>query len=353
MTALEIARKNVTGFKIDSVDSAIKLFLEEKKLKSENTAKNYKIHIEEFLMYCLGKTSNIKWEEILSITYNDVLLFRNHLLNNKQLSPRSINSKMGALRTFYKHLYKINKDIDLDVMNIDPLPEGKKEDRAWGTLTEDEVQKLYKFCEKEYYKPVTKRMFFETAIVTALRKEALLSMTWDDIQQKQDKSGAMVWTICVRDKGGKYDYNPITDEFYNRLLQVKQENDVNDNKVFQINEKTLVKTLKDFCKANNIDDDRRITLHSLKSASGAIVYKATGGDIVATSKHLHHSQINTTYQHYVGKFTNLTLKPSYSVFGKQVSIKDLEKYSKEELLEAIAKSGTSTIREILSHLKRD
>jgi hypothetical protein len=56
MTALEMDRNkyNVVGLNADSVYAKTRLFLDNKKKKSESTAKSYELTINQFMVYCFG-----------------------------------------------------------------------------------------------------------------------------------------------------------------------------------------------------------------------------------------------------------------------------------------------------------
>lgn len=352
MTALANMKKQkkVIGLNNNSLSLAIKLFLKEKAEKSENTARMYENHIEEFFMFATGKgIDEVTWEDILNITYTDTKLFVEYLKDKKN-SNKTINYKIASLRSLYKELYKTNRKIDLVVVDVNKLPVNEKEDNSYGSLTEEEVEKLYEFALKEKCNPLTKRMFFEVAIVTAIRKSALLNLKWKDIKLKKDKTGVEVWTINVKDKG-KYDVTPISNELAERLFELKKVNKATkEDKVFPISDKSLIRTLKRFCKAEGISEERNIVLHSLKKASMDIVYQKTR-DIKLTARHGHHSSLEMSYKHYLGKNQSLIDRPSYSLFEKKLDINILEKATKEEIIQVIKQCDYYIINEIILKLE--
>lgn len=327
----------------------VELFLEEMAIKSESTAKNYSYFIKDFFEYILQKDfRTITWNDMFSITYAKVLKYRNYLIAEGN-SSRTINTKIASLKSLYRELRKIDRRVDTVVVDVKNLPIDESEDSSYGALTKEEVDKLYEFALSERSLGFSKRMFFEVAITIAVRKSAILNIRWKDIKQVEEE-GDFIWTIYTLDKGNKYDANPISDRLYSELIKLREEKDSDDDLVFKFNEKTLRRSLERFCKQNNIGEDRKITIHSLKKTSMDIVYEMTNGDVLATARHGHHEGVEMLYKHYQGKNKNLKNKPSYN-FDNKVDILELEDYTKEELLKAIEQCGSGTMVAILKKLK--
>ena len=343
-----------------TVNEMVNLVISDLKEASESTAKNYYNNYKEFFREVVGKDIEfVNWEDVENITYSDVMKYRNSL---KDVNVnKTINIKIASLMTLFKHLKRENSKIDIGVVNVDNLPEREEDAKQYGSLTEEEVKELIEYCEDLplKQKPLVKKMFFKLAFVTAIRVNALLRLTWKDIKEIDDGKGNKIKVIEIRDKG-KLDKTPITDELYKELLDLKNVEDeytkigavkhTEDSKILQVGDKTLRKTLKDFCELVAIDEERNIVLHSLKKASLDKVYSATN-NINLTARHGHHSGIEMVYKHYEGKNELLVDRPSYSMFDKEINVDSLENLSKEELLAAISKCTDSTINEILSKVK--
>ena len=339
----------------DLYDS-IQLILRDLRERSENTSKNYESNYNEFFQIILNKDMQfVTWEEFLSITYKDVLQYR-EVLKQTNIN-KTINTKIASLTTLYKELYKINRQVDIVTVDLKRLPEDEDEDNSYGSLTHNEVQNLLSYCLSlpDKQKPLIKKLFFETAYITAIRQGALLKLKWKNIEKEIGKNGEEIYVIKVKDKG-TIDVTPISNEFYNKLLELQKimysdgyKNDPED-RVFNITKKTLAKTLKDYCKKYNIDKDRNIVLHSLKKASIDKVYHETR-DINVTARHGHHKTVEMVYKHYEGKNKGLTDRPSYSIFNNNINIQDFDNYSKSEIINAISKCGNSIVNEVLNNLK--
>lgn len=321
----------------------INLILEDIRERSINTYNTYKSNYEEFFRLLVGKEMDfISWEDFLEIEYEDILRYRNLL--KKSNSNKTINLKIASISSLYDELYKMNREVDKVIIDVKPLST-LEENNSYGSLTEGEMEGLFNYCESlnSRMKPIQKKMFFKLAYITAIRSGALLQLKWKDIAPIDNLEG---YVITLRDKG-KINQTPITKEVYDSLLEMEE---IEEDRVFPTTSKSLRKVLKEYCESVGIDQEgRNIVLHSIKKASVDKVYAETG-DLLATAHHAHHNGINLVYNTYQGRNNTMKEKPSYRIFGQKVDYKEeLEKFSKEELIEALIKGGDS--QKILNLLK--
>ena len=319
------------------------------RIKSKNTAKNYKGFYKEFFTYTLNKQYNdVTWDELLSVTYDDVLEYVGAL--EVKNNPKTVSTKIASLQSLVKELKKINHDLNTDVFNVKIDTKNVKKNE-YGAFTEEEVYKLLDYAKNlKSDKAYVQYMFFRLALCTAHRVSALLSLTWNDIILKTEND-KQIWCLDIHDKTN-YFLTPISDELYKELREMYNGND--DEKVLKITDKTLSRTLASFCKEYNIDKDgRNLVLHSLKKVSADIVYRISNGDIVKVADHLHHSNINTAYRAYLQKNKKLSDSHSYIMFNEQESVEEsLGDLSKEQLLELIKSCSNITIQEICNKAKK-
>lgn len=345
--ALESNVTSQRGYVSSSIEVVMQLYKE----RSINTYKSYMRAYKEFFKLVLNKDMKfVLWREFLSINYEGILKYREKLRANGN-SNSTVNQKVAALSTLYGELHKINRDVDVVAVSLKPLPEREAEANSYGSLTETEVSSLIDYCNNlgARRKPLEKALFFKTAYITAIRQGALLQMTWDNIKPIIREGNTLGWTIELEDKG-KTTTTPITNDFYNELLELKGE----DSRVFPTTRKTLSKVLREYCEHVGIDhEERNIVLHSLKKASIDKVYHETR-DITRTARHGHHSGIEMVYQTYEGRNNDLLDSPSYVVFDDnniEEVVGELNNHSKEDLIAAIMSSGDSLAREVLSNLE--
>jgi len=343
MTAIE-ELKNVRLFNKETASSAIELYLNSKGRASANTRKNYVCWFSDYFSAVLGKSlNNIEWDDIKKITYQDNLMYQEYLLNKGNLA-QSVNKKLSAIKTLFEELSRHDNDINLKIFNIRPLMVSDLSVNSYGSLSEKEINKLFEFSSKEYFKPKLQSLFFRVLFITAIRYKSILNMTADQIVYLDDAgTGKKVWAIQLRDKG-KDETTAIPDELAQELLKHRLPN----NKIFGITEKPLRRTLKKFLKYHKIDTSRNITLHSIKKSASDYAYANSGGDIASVAKFSHHRNIQTTFKYYLKKNDSLTKQLSYSLHQDKPDLGLLQGLSKVELIKLIKRSGDSTIRHLIS-----
>lgn len=360
MTALEKMKRenNIIGFTNNSCYSAIKLFLDELLDSSKNTHDCYKRYYNEFFIFTTGKDiSGVTWNDILNIKYNDVLYFREYLKKNKRNSNKTINQKVSALLPLWQRLHeKYNNQIDINAVKVAPLKVKKKRNIGSDALTVEEAFKLLDFAKKQPYKGYVKYVFFKTAIATALRKESLLTATFDDLKQLRDReNGEMYWCFVIYDKTDE-EVIPISNELYEEIMELKQpihriNMKAEDNRIFTVSERQLVDTLKEFCDEYNIK--AKITLHSLRKTSADYANELVGGDIKRIQQQTRHKNTRTLIEHYQGTRNSLHNFPGLMMFQKNDDISKLKELTKEELLTLIQQCDDSVARQLLNQLNKN
>lgn len=354
MTALQRMKteNNVVGFKTGSFAEAFRLYMEDVKDNSMNTYKNYMAYFKDFFMFAFGKEiDQVTWDDVVKLEYSDIKLYRNYLLKTKKNSNNTANQKIQALRALWKELKLYDDRIKVEIMDLEPLKVRDVEGSE--ALTEQEAELLLEFAKQQDFKPMVQYMFFKIAILTALRKDSLLKLKWSNIRRKTDReTGKEFYCINVYDKTNKR-IIPLRDDVYEELKMLKDPAyltgmKIDDDRVFKISEEKLVETLKKFCEKYGIQ--RKITLHSLRKTSADIAYQIADGDIKRVQEQTGHKSVQVLVDRYQGTRNSLSSYPGLMMFDDSLDVKELEKYSKEEIIEAIEKCGKGVLREILSKL---
>jgi len=347
---MEAKQANIVVLRRKDVESRIDIFLKER--RNENTNKSYKHDIEEFFKMFFNKSLNqLSWDDIYSVTYDVALEYRQRLESMSSYKNSTINNKMSGLSKLWQYFAKIDDNkINPFIFQLDKLSEhGTK---SYGTLTQDEVKSLLEYCKTHgKQKQLQKYLIFKTYFITALRKNNVIELTWKDIKQVKDfKTGQSIWTINTLAKRNHNMCIPISDSFFNELIQLKTDTTLPTDKIFNLNKKTIDKILIDFCIEYNINkEERNITLHSIRSASSDMAYEVLSGDIFKVAKHMGHDDPKTTYQRYHGKQESLLLSASY-MFNQEIDTSALKSLDKEELIQLISKSTSATKLDLLSKI---
>jgi integrase len=325
----------VVGINNDSASVKILNYLEEKKRKSESTYEAYSRYYTEFFRFaCNKKINEVTWEDILNVTYNKVDEYKNYLLNTG-VKAYYVNQKLFACKSLWDKLYHFKRnEIDMRVWDFE---EEDCEKNTYAALNDKEMELLFEFCSEQKHKPLTRRRFFEFLYYVGCRKNVALELKWDDFLQKYDSaSGLDVWVIKFKDKG-KWVEKAINNDFYSRLMEFK-ESESTGLKVFDLNHHTLEGTFNDFRAKYNLEmkNGKRVTIHSIKKASGWLVQN-TFGDLNKTRIHLQHENPNTTANIYIN-VENYTDQASYMI-GKEIEMDFFKELDKDVLVGLIEKCG--------------
>lgn len=347
-----LAMGNMVKYDNNSVMSSINSFLGIKKLKSINTYKNYSAWYENFFFTVLGKTiDQLTWKDILKINYRDMYSYRSYLSDTRHNNAKSCNVKMISIRSLWNHFNKRdNKNVDPTTVEIEPLLED--DTVKYGALTKSELDKLFEFCLAEKQKSLDKYYFCKLSSLTAFRKEAVLSLTWQNITLRYDsKSDQSIHILKVKDKGKilEKSLNPL---FYEELCSLKRLDTKPTDKILNVSDKTIAGVLNRFCIENNIDDSRAICIHSIKKTAMDIVYVASGYDLVETAKFGNHSSIKYAYENYLSMNRDYKQEFSYTMFDDNSNnLSKLENLNKEQLLKLIKDSGDHVINKLAANIE--
>jgi len=332
---------NTVGIKNTEASVKILNFLKDKKRKSENTYKNYNRYYSEFFVFvCNKQISEITWEDIFKVTYEDIDNYKRYLIN-KGDSGNYINQKIFACKALWKKLHTFNHDVNYT--EVFDFEREEFEVVNFAALNDKEVELLLNFMDSQKYKPKTKYMFFEFLYIVGCRKNVALELTWNDIVRRHDnKKGIDVWVVSFKDQKfkdkGKRVNKAINDDLYVKLIELKECGESTGDKVFDLSKETFEDVFTKFQDKYNLHekDGKKVCIHSIKKASGWLVQN-TFGDINKTRKHLCHESIELTAKTYIGD-EDYCDQASYLI-GKNVDKDFFKELDKDTLISLIENSG--------------
>lgn len=330
-------------FDTKTVYGKIKLFLQSKALKSENTATAYETDIKQFFMTTLGKKLEELEQEDIRFEHSEVMQYQLYLVESG-LANSSVNRKMNAVHSLFMFLKRDDANINADAFIVDTLSESESD--SYGVLTVDEVFEMIERVKKQY-KGLEKSLLVEMALRTSFRKESLLSLKWDDIVYNEAEG---LYIVTVIGKGKKKSEKPIPDSFYQRLLVLKYNRKAGDGLVFHLDSKTPDAMITSLCEEMGISKERNVKFHSLKKTLINWSIDMGLGAVVAAQQG-DHSKLDTMYKYYLDRKKNLGEMPGMQV-DASVNTDVLEGLSKEELLEVIKSSSLTTKYEITKQAKK-
>lgn len=320
--------------------------------KPYNTKIAYENAYREFFFYLFNKKFvNCCWDEIKSIDYTDVLKYVETM--EVRNSYNTIKSRLGALQFLAKELGKIKPNY-LNPLIFSIKLNKQKETTEYGALSYDEAIDLLDYTKNLGNETSDiQYLFFKTTLTTAHRVGSLLNITWNDIKIINE-DGIEVPVITIYDKTNTFK-TPIPNELFQELKD-KLFQECMEDKVFNVSQMTLSRTITSFCKKYNIDQrERRIVVHSLKKTSGDIAYAKTEGNIIEVAKHLHHTNIQTCYNSYLDKNKKFKDKISYNLLSNNNIDNEIDSLtsnlSKEDLIKILKNCDLLTKNNFINQLK--
>jgi integrase len=154
------------------------------------------------------------------ITYLDLETYRNRrkatpTRTGKPRTEATVNREMSTLR------HMLNKAVEWGMLEKSPFDKGsrlmlKENNHRLRFLTEAEIEALLKACtELKTYTPHL-RPIVETALLTGMRREELLSLKWEQIRNG--------FIYLTETKSGKARQIPINDRLAEVLKEVRRGN---------------------------------------------------------------------------------------------------------------------------------
>lgn len=328
---------NVTELYVDTVTNDIDTFLKEE-ITNEHTRRGYEFDIKYFFQYMRDKSLNELTTADLWFEYKDILRYRSHL-KNKYTKSATIERKIASVSKLYRYFAKNNYKINPHAFELGR--EDADDTNGADPLSVPEAIEMAEMA-KELRNGEEKSLIIELAYMTSFRISAILDLTWD----KFNYAGNDLWEIRINHKRKK-DKKPIFDETYQRLKALKKSD---TDKVFSVSYTTIYETIKMLAKKMGIEDERKITPHSLKKTMINWTLDQLK-DVLLAAKQGNHT-LDVMQRHYADKRTDYSKYPIVMMRNGN-DISPLEELDKEELIRLIQKASYGTQNELLSLLKQE
>lgn len=194
------------------LDTFIK-YLSYEKRYSENTVQAYHRDIRQFLKY---GSDSYDIEDINAFTQSHIRSWIVFMVQNG-LSPRSVNRKISAIKSYFSFLKKNGH------LNANPATNArmlKTEKRLPQYLQEDEMRNLLdKLVFEENFKGYRDKLVLETLYITGMRREELISLKDTDVDYSRK-------VIRIFGKGKKERLMPVSEKFLIEIQKYKQIRDL-------------------------------------------------------------------------------------------------------------------------------
>jgi len=189
-------------------------FLQFEKRASEHTVISYGNDIKQFWNYIQLAFPNLEWEEVDSTIIRTWII----TLMEEKISPRSINRKMSALKSFYKYHVKIG------VFEINPILQvhtPKIRQRLPQFVEEKDMERL--FTENLFaddFEGWRDRTLLELFYATGMRLSELRMLTFSDI----DLYNNQVKVLGKRNKERVIPFGHTFQNIFTKYIELYDEN---------------------------------------------------------------------------------------------------------------------------------
>lgn len=193
------------------LDTFVK-YLSYEKRYSENTVQAYKRDIQQFMDYVKTTYEISEYRNISQVQIRSWIVS----LSQQSLTPRSINRKISAIKSFFAFLKRTER---LDTNPASNTRMLKTEKRLPQYLQEDEMHDLLDHLVFEQnFKGTRDKLLIETLYVTGMRREELISLKDQDIDLSRK-------VVKIFGKGKKERLVPLSDTFIKKIRDYMLERD--------------------------------------------------------------------------------------------------------------------------------
>ena len=271
---------------------------------SKETASNYRRVSKEFCEYTMEQRGWSMDELVANTNKRDILMYIQEL-EERGLSPYSINFYISAVSTFFKYLIEFDYRDKTNPCDTVQRVSTQGVEQKQEYLTEDEYTNLLQAiriktnkARKFEFTSARDTLLVTLNLTVGLRCSEALNLTVEQFNSD---------VISIIGKGGKLRKFKVTDEIrtrFNEYMEVRDQafNDGEDSELLfvsvtgkELHVKDINKNLKKYCERCGIDKD--ITSHCLRR-SCATHYLQEGIPVAQVSRLLGHSNPQTTMRYY-------------------------------------------------------
>ncbi|MEI2465105.1 tyrosine-type recombinase/integrase [Niallia taxi] len=316
----------------------------------ESTLVSYKGSIQEFFNLLFPDTDMkfLTLNDINSLTKAKLLHYRKYLKEDKGNSNNTINKKVNNIETLFKKAFddpdkyeKVNK---MNIFNFNRLQDDSE---SYDSLTFEESERLAELVFKtEKHQAKMKNLIIRTSVRTSYRFGELTKLTWNDFEDKGDY--VLVHVEKNNEKRNKHKIMPITKKLFNEILTLKEENvprwNGEQDIVFKLKKDAQVDMMSRLNKEAKFLGERKIKFHSFRSVGADWEYEDSK-DMKRVMQQLNHSNMNTSYNHYMNKDKDFLSMPGVRM-EQDIKLDFLDDMNIDQLKEFIRVSNSKVKSDI-------
>lgn len=283
-------------------------------LETKSTKDRYRACLKRFFKK-LYKTEleHVTPDMINKLTYTDMKKYRDSI--RRKYKASTTNNEIIAIISYLREITKIQRNgkyvYHINVDQLKPKMLREIDTESSGDITWQEVTDWIEYTRSSgIANKHCKAAFLELARTTGLRKEGLAQLKYKDLVQSDG-----IWQLKSTLKG-KTKHVSISEEVCDLILSLWEDEGNKEEKILKMSTKTMERFFADLLERMNVDEERNVTIHSLRGLSIWEAY-ISSNDIIATMEHANHSKLDTTYN-YIKNRSHKTNQPSLYM-GKDFS----------------------------------
>lgn len=343
----------VTRIATKSVYNDILIFLNR---NNENTGKVYKKDIGDYFVFMAGKQleqltkEDIEYLQVGSdkekVMSKHVDEYKNHL-RKTGLKDTSIIRKIISVRSLYKFLSANGYDVNYTAFETHGLSSNVD---SYDVLTKEQVDRLAEFALEEEAYPEELHVFIYVASQTSLRVDALLSVTWDNIEFDEHSGFHVIKAIDKRDQQRVC---PVDAWLFEKMVKLRELLEVGDSgKLFpNLKQDYINKKIKKIAyEKMKVSKKKKIVTHSLRKSAISHEFQTTGNLDLARRQSGHRS-VETLMNSYVVHTVDYNQLAGIRMF-KQLDESVVDLLDKKEIIELLKKTNPSAYHQLLLEIHK-
>jgi len=257
----------------------------------ERTMNDYRKYWAEFIEV-IGVRDN---DNISDITVNHFRKYIAELLQNRKLSPVTINIRLGGIKSIFAKLAADEVIGENPAAKIFKL---KTDEQKIFTLTDSQVKRLFSVIDKDTFAGYRDYVVMLVMLKCGLRANEIQSLELTDI----DTENRVLLLPGAKNKNRKTRTIPITQKVCDEIVQLASESKEYFDKVTHLfvnqfgepmREDHMRKRMDKYARLAGLKDECRASPHSLRHTF-SVNFLKNGGDIRTLQLILGHSDITTT-----------------------------------------------------------
>lgn len=289
--------------KINELVNKYLLEIENVRRYSANSIRSYNTDLNEFICYCLKNDK-------LETNFISERLFKSYLmmLNEKELSKKTISRKLASLRSLFKYAFQNNL---IEENPLAFLQNPKSIRKLPEVVSTKMILNIYEFANETDDKPELIQVIFELLYGCALRVSELCDLRFSDFDAANNQ-------IRVLGKGNKMRIVPVGEKSLVILNHYLELNPITSKSVYLIrtkkNDKLYPRLVHRIVNKylSKVSDIKKKSPHILRH-SAATHMLDNGADLRAVKEILGHENLSTTqiYTHVSIERLKSTYKKSH------------------------------------------